>query len=243
MIKGGFAVVTGAASGIGQALAETLSTGGISRLALLDIDRVGLARVAAGLSGPKVTLHPVDLSDPGAIEAVFAALGDEALPIDLLFNNAGIPAGTPSWPDTELSRIQAILNINLMGVVAATRLALPLMRRPGGSILNTASTSGLRPYLSGAVYAASKAGVVMFTQSCADLAVRDGVRVNAICPGIVDTAFLDKTGAGGAARAPWLVERLKAGGALTPKAVARAAIALALDESRAGTYEVLEAKP
>jgi NAD(P)-dependent dehydrogenase (short-subunit alcohol dehydrogenase family) len=240
MIKGGFAVVTGAASGIGEALAVTLDRLGVGALALLDIDRDGLERVAAGLTTARTSLHPVDLGDGHALTKAFDEIGRLGRPIDFLFNNAGIPAGTPAWPDTGLDRIARIIQVNLLGVIQTTRLALPLMRRPGGSILNTASVSGLRPYLSGAVYAASKAGVIMFTQSCADLADRDGVRVNAICPGIVDTAFLDKTGTGGK-RADWLVERLKAGGVLSSETVARAAIELACDETRAGQFEVLEA--
>lgn len=240
MLQGATVMITGAASGIGRALATELANGGARRLILLDLDRPGLERLAAEMPGVEVDLFALDISDEAALQAVFDRLRGEGVVLDILFNNAGIPAGTPSFPETGLPRIRAILETNLMGLVFTTSLALPLMRRPGGSILNTASVSGLRPYLSGAVYAASKAGVIMFTQSCADLATSLGVRVNAICPGIVDTPFLDKTGADGK-RAPWLEERLRSGGVLDAEQVARAAVALALAPEKAGVFEVVEA--
>lgn len=240
MARGATALITGAASGIGRALALELAERGIGRLVLLDLDRDGLEALAASLGKVRVDTVVLDIGDEAALEAAFARLAAEGTVLDLLFNNAGIPAGTPSFPETGLPRIRAILETNLLGLIFVTSLALPLMRKPGGSILNTASVSGLRPYLTGAVYAASKAGAIMFTRSCADLQASMGVRVNAICPGIVDTPFLDKTGVGGK-RAAWLQARLAAGGVLGPADVARAAIDLALDPDRAGTFEVLEA--
>lgn len=239
MLQGATVMITGAASGIGRALAFELAGGGARRLILLDLDRPGLERLAAELPEVDTVLFALDIADEAALQAVFEHLRGQGVVLDLLFNNAGIPAGTPPFPETGLPRIRAILETNLLGVVFTTSLALPLMSRPGGSILNTASVSGLRPYLSGAVYAASKAGVIMFTQSCAELAKTRGVRVNAICPGIVDTPFLDKTGVDGK-RAPWLEERLKAGGVLGAEAVARAAVALALDPAKAGVFEIVE---
>ena len=242
IVDGATAIVTGAASGIGLALVNRLSALGCARLILIDLDAHGLAQAAAKATGAKVDVHVADLADASRMETIFGGLDAAGVEPDFLFNNAGIPAGTPGFPETGLQRIKAILDVNLLGLVYATRLTVPLMRRKGGSILNTASTSGLRPYLSGAVYAASKAGVIMFTQSCKDLAAAHGVRVNAVCPGMVDTPFLSKTGKDGKI-ADWLVERVKAGAALSADAVAEAAVTLACDDDAAGVYRVIEATP
>ncbi len=233
------ALVTGAGSGIGRALAERLAGAGAQRLILLDIDEAGLAETAARCDVETQTFL-ADVTDADALSRLFDGFASSGVEPDFVFNNVGIPAGTPSWPDTPLTRIKAILDTNLLGLAYTIRLALPLMRRKGGAILNTGSTSGLRPYLSGAVYAASKAGVIMLTQSCKDLAASHGVRVNAICPGMVMTPFLQKTGLSGQV-ADWLTERVKSGVVLTAEQVADAAIALACDETAAGEYRVIEA--
>ena len=239
-IDGSTAIVTGAASGIGRALVQKLAKDGATRLILLDLDEAGLGETASSIAGPEIRTHAVSISDGAGLQRIFTGLAADDVTPDFLFNNAGIPAGTPAWPDTGLERIRAIIETNLLGVAFATQLALPLMRRKGGSILNTASTSGLRPYLSGAIYAASKAGVIMLTQSCKELATTYGVRVNAICPGMVQTPFLEKTGIGGKA-AEWLAERIRSGRLLSAEAVADAAIELACDTSMAGEYRVIEA--
>ncbi|PQM26324.1 3-hydroxyacyl-CoA dehydrogenase [Sphingopyxis lindanitolerans] len=234
------AAITGAASGIGRQIAIALAAQGAWRLVLLDIDADGLAETGRLACAVETRQIRIDLTDADAIAAAFAAIGASEEPIDLLFNCAGIPAGTPPWPDTRASRIKAILDLNLAGTILSVQVALPLMRKPGGSIVNIASISGLNPYLSGAVYAASKAGVIMFTRCCADLAATQGVRVNALCPGIVDTPFLQKTGIGGD-KADWLEERLRERSVLSASEVADAAIALALRSDAAGLYEELVA--
>lgn len=234
------AAITGAASGIGRQIAIALAAQGAWRLVLLDIDADGLAETGRLACAVETRQIRIDLTDADAIAAAFAAIGASEEPIDLLFNCAGIPAGTPPWPDTPASRIKAILDLNLAGTILSVQVALPLMRKPGGSIVNIASISGLNPYLSGAVYAASKAGVIMFTRCCAELAATQGVRVNALCPGIVDTPFLQKTGIGGD-KADWLEERLRERSVLSASEVADAAIALALRSDAAGLYEELVA--
>ena len=234
------AVITGAASGIGRHLAVALATREAHRLLLIDVDAEGMNETAR-LADAAVTASIVaDLTSGDAVASAFLSIAAEDVVIDLLFNCAGIPAGTPPWPDTPASRIRTILDLNLAGTILSVQAALPLMRSPGGSIVNIASTSGLNPYATGAVYAASKAGVIMFTRCCAELSVTHGVRVNALCPGIVDTPFLQKTGLDGQA-ADWLTDRLRDGSVLTADAVAGAAIELALRPDAAGTYEVLVA--
>lgn len=234
------AVITGAASGIGRHIAVALTAREPYRLVLVDVDTEGMAKTARLADAAVSTSVEADLTNGDNIAAAFRSIADEGVVIDLLFNCAGIPAGTPPWPDTPAARIRTILDLNLAGTILSVQAALPLMRSPGGSIVNIASTSGLNPYATGAVYAASKAGVIMFTRCCAELAVTHGVRVNALCPGIVDTPFLQKTGLGGQT-AGWLADRLRDSSILTATEVADAAIALASRAELAGEYEVLVA--
>jgi NAD(P)-dependent dehydrogenase (short-subunit alcohol dehydrogenase family) len=233
-------VITGAASGIGRQIAVALAAREAIILVLIDVDTDGMQETASLADAAATRQIAADLTDADAIEGAFAALGSDGFCIDLLFNCAGIPAGTPPWPDTPAARIKTILDLNLAGTILSVQAALPLMRSPGGSIVNIASTSGLNPYATGAVYAASKAGVIMFTRCCAELSNSHGIRVNALCPGIVDTPFLQKTGLGGQT-ADWLAERLRDGTVLTPAEVAEAAISLAFRPDTAGEFEVLVA--
>jgi len=234
------AVITGAASGIGRHIALALAARGPVNLMLIDIDKEGMNETARLAGAASASIITADLTRSDDIIAAFASIADQGMVIDLLFNCAGIPAGTPPWPDTPAARIRTILDLNLSGTILSVQAALPLMRSPGGSIVNIASISGLNPYATGAVYAASKAGVIMFTRCCADLAVTHGVRVNALCPGIVDTPFLQKTGLGGQT-ADWLADRLRAGSILAAADVADAALVLADKLDAAGEYEVLVA--
>jgi NAD(P)-dependent dehydrogenase (short-subunit alcohol dehydrogenase family) len=234
-------VIGGAASGIGKAITLTLAKEDGVALELVDIDEAGLAATIAEAGADKCTATVANLADIESIEAAFSAIGNRCEAIDELYNCAGIPAGTPAWPDTPPARIKAIVDLNLLGTIMSVKCALPLMRRPGGSIVNLASVSGLNPYLTGAIYAASKAGVIMFTRSCADLAASEGVRVNALCPGAVNTPFLQKTGMGGA-MADWLRDKLASGELLQAQEVADVAIELARRPDLAGHFETLLAK-
>lgn len=233
-------VVTGAASGIGRAIVEEAARQGAGPLILIDRDDLGMLAVADGLPDCWVEMHVCDVSNEDDIRRVFGRIEQEHGTIDYLFNSAGIQAGQPAWPDAELERIRAVIEVNVLGLMFATNLAIPLMKAKGGSILNLASVSGLKPYLSGAVYGPSKAAVILFTQANESLAKLHGIRVNALCPGMVDTPFLTKTGHDGKI-APWLQEKLDAGDVLAARTVACAAIDLACDKGKTGQYVVLEA--
>src|SRR5207302_7460762 len=102
--------------------------------------------------------------------------------VDIVFNNAGILSGPPAFPDTPLARIRQVVAINFTAVVEATWHAIRLMKAAGkgGVIINTSSTGGLNPYLSDAPYAATKAGVPMYSRSCGPVKDSDGIRVNPV---------------------------------------------------------------
>ena len=231
------AVVTGAASGIGRATAIALASAGARRVVLADLARAGLAATAREVeaAGAEAPCVPTDVRDPESLQRLLDRAEADDGGLDVLHNNAGLPSGTPTWPDIALERIADLLDVNLKGVLFGTRLALPRMaRRGGGAIVNTASIAGHVPLLPEAVYCATKAGVEMFTRSCAGLRESHGVRVNCVCPGLTDTPMLQKTGPGGRGLADFLKPVHDAVRLIAPEDIAAAVLALVEDEAQAG---------
>ncbi len=200
------ALVTGAGSGIGRASAIRLAAEGAS-VVVADIDEPGGRETVALIQnvGTKLQLRPGERSSPPRaafvradvtsekdVRAMIAFAESTFGGLDILHNNAGIITGPPRWPDTEPERWIRLLDINLRGVILGTQLALPAMRkRGGGCIVNTASMAGVGAgYPPNPVYAASKGGVVLFTASLAPLKDEANIRVNCVCPGVVDTPML-----------------------------------------------------
>lgn len=200
-VAGKVALVTGGASGIGQAIAELLAEEGAS-VVLTDVDELKGPGVAAGIKksgGEAVFLYQDVTSEPrwaevaGEIERRFGRL-------DVLVANAGIGIGAPSIVEMSLSDWRRQTAINLDGVFLSVKYGLPLMRKSGGgSIIMMSSLAGLRgaPTLAG--YSATKGGVRLFAKSVAleCASVGDGVRVNSVHPGIIDTPIWGKIPAGG----------------------------------------------
>ena len=245
-ISGKTALVTGCATGIGQAGALALARKGACRVFLVDIDAAGLEGTAQKVAdtGSEAIAKRVDLADPAAVMALFREVEAEG-GIDILFNNAGIMSGPPAFPATPPERIPLLIAVNLTAVILCSRLAIDLFsRRGGGVIVNTSSqgalrygrseVAGRRELVEDAPYAASKAGVQMFTQTCAPLRESHNIRVNAVCPGVVDTPILASTG--GDRPAAWLEPQLARTRKLAPEDVADAVVALIEDDSRAGEY-------
>jgi 3-oxoacyl-[acyl-carrier protein] reductase len=243
-IEGRAALISGAAAGIGRATAVALARKGARRIVLVEIDQAGLAETARLVTdaGSAAQTRLVDVTDGDALQALF----DDAFaagPLDIVFNNAGILSGPPAFPDTPLVRIRLLVAINFTAVIEATWHAIRLMRAAGagGVIINTSSTGGLNPYLSDAPYAATKAGVLMYSRSCGPLKESDGIRVNAVCPGVTNTPILAKTG--GDKVADWLVPLLDQIHILEPEDIARAVIDLIENDEASGEYVVVSNQP
>jgi meso-butanediol dehydrogenase/(S,S)-butanediol dehydrogenase/diacetyl reductase len=182
-------LVTGAARGIGLASAQWFLAHGHA-VAMLDIDGAALAAAAAALAQPdEVLVLNADVGDPGQVTAAFASVTQRFGRLDALVNNAGIAVFKPLL-DTSFEEWSAVLATNLNGPFLCTRAAAPLMLRSGGgSVVNIASISGLRASTLRVAYGTSKAALIHLTKQQAAELGDQGIRVNCIAPGPVDTAM------------------------------------------------------
>jgi NAD(P)-dependent dehydrogenase (short-subunit alcohol dehydrogenase family)/nitroreductase len=239
ILQGKVALVTGAASGIGRATAVAIARAGALAVAVLDLDAdkcqdtERLVREAGALA----IAITCDVADPDALAVAFADVEHLYGGIDLVHNNAGLVSGPPSWPATTLARAKSVMLVNLGGAVYGTQLGIAaLRRRGGGAIVNTASLGGLAPSRDDAVYGAAKAGVIMLSRSCRALR-REGIRVNVVCPGAVDSPMLRETGDG--QPAAWL-KGLGTLQLLTAEQVAEVVLQVATDDTCAGQAVIID---
>ncbi|NMM36674.1 MAG: SDR family oxidoreductase [Glaciimonas sp.] len=185
------AVITGAASGIGCAVAQRLAGEGAC-VALIDRNEAGLAEVAAALPDQsRVWYRALDIGIETDVEKCVAAVFGKFGRIDVLCNNAGIAGGDYS-PITETNTEiwQQILSVNIMGAVHFTKYVGRIMRTQcSGAIVNTGSVAGIRSGAGGNAYSASKAAVINLTQTSACDMGEWNVRVNAVCPGLIETGM------------------------------------------------------
>jgi NAD(P)-dependent dehydrogenase (short-subunit alcohol dehydrogenase family) len=198
--EGSVAIVTGAASGIGQCLAAALVARGAT-VVLADINGDGVTAAAAALGGaPQARAAALDVTDAEAVRQLIESVARDEGRLDLLFNNAGIGAGGPV-EHMGLEAWERVLDVDLRSVIYGVAAAYPIMVRQGsGHIVNTASLAGLVPSPLLTPYAAAKAGVVGLSVSLRVEAAAHGVKVSAVCPGPVETPLLD-AGAGAGAGA------------------------------------------
>lgn len=195
-MHGRVAFVTGGASGIGRAVCGALVARG-AKVVVADINASGAAALARELDvrGPgSATSLSLDVADARGFDEATRATHAEQGRLDLLFNNAGIGVGGPA-EELGLEHWERTLDVNLRGVVHGVRAAYPLMIEQGfGHIVNTASLAGLVAFPFGTPYAMTKHAVVGLSVSLRIEARAHGVRVSAVCPGVIDTPILDADG-------------------------------------------------
>ncbi len=189
-LTGKVAVVTGAGQGIGKALARGLAAAGAA-VVVADVLPQNAAAVARQIEaeGGRALGLGVDVSKTEAVTAMIDATLSELHRVDILINNAGVfPRGTVLELDDETWN--AVMDVNLRGTWLCSQAAARVMveQGEGGRIVNFASVAAFRPALNGAHYAASKAGIVAFTRNMALEVAPYKITVNAIAPGLTDTA-------------------------------------------------------
>jgi NAD(P)-dependent dehydrogenase (short-subunit alcohol dehydrogenase family) len=196
-LAGATAVVTGGASGIGRASALAFAAAGASVL-VADIAEADGNETAQLIEkdGGKAAYTRVDVTEPDDLARMLGEAEKTFGRVDVLHNNAGIVCGEPLWPDTDPVILMRQVTINLASVVVGTRLAVPYLARRGGAVVNTASMASVLPLIDEPGYSATKAGVLMFTRTCAGMEATHGIRVTAVLPGLVRTPLIDKSGDG-----------------------------------------------
>lgn len=193
-LTGSVALVTGAAGGIGQAIADRLAEAG-ARVYASDMTPDG---VDVGGSGLIVPLG-LDVTDRQAVRRTMERIAEESGGLDVLVNNAGLIRAAGLFELTEADW-DVTLDVNAKGLLFCTQAVAEVMRASGDpgpagrSIVNIASTAGRDGRTMSPPYAASKAAVINITRSTARILAPDGIRVNAVCPGVVDTAFNARLG-------------------------------------------------
>ena len=190
------ALVTGGSGGIGLELAKVLARNGFD-IALVARSRDTLEAAAGQLEGQhdvKVHVFAADLRRPEAPEAISNFLSNENVPIEVLVNNAGFGLGG-EFADTDLDRELEMIQVNISALTHLTKLFLtPMIKRKSGRILNLASTAAFQPGPLQAVYYASKAYVLSFSEALAEELRDTGVTVTALCPGPTRTDFASTAG-------------------------------------------------
>lgn len=186
------AVVTGGARGIGFAIASRLERAG-ARVVLADVDETAARLAAESLPAGHAFGIRCDVSDPLSADSVIKAVEQQYGPVDILVNNAGLTGrSVPLWEllDEDWSNV---LNVDLSGVFYCSRAVIGGMRARGrGAIVNVASIAGKEGNANLVPYSVAKAGVIAFTKAVAKEVALDGVRVNAVAPGLIGTKLLEQ---------------------------------------------------
>jgi hypothetical protein len=187
-------LVTGASSGIGLELAQVFASHGFDLIlvARREPELEALAERVRREHGVRAMVLPADLLIPDASAALVDALEEQSLEVDILVNNAGL-MDMGGFADLDVGKHERLLQLNVVVLASLTRRLLPSMIERGrGRILNVASTSSFQPVPSMALYAASKAFVLSFSESLSEELKGTGVTVTALCPGITKTDMYDR---------------------------------------------------
>ncbi|HEY0258903.1 MAG TPA: 3-oxoacyl-ACP reductase [Lacisediminihabitans sp.] len=229
-LAGKVAVITGGASGIGLAAARRLAAEG-ARVVIGDLDPVAGEAAALEVEGLFV---PVDVADEEQVDRLFETANETYGSVDIAFNNAGIsPPDDDSIETTELPAWQRVQDVNLKSVYLCSRAALRYMvAQQSGSIINTASfVAVLGSATSQISYTASKGGVLAMSRELGVQFARQGIRVNALCPGPVNTPLLQELFAKDQERAQRRLVHIPKGRFAEPEELAAAVAFLASDDA------------
>jgi NAD(P)-dependent dehydrogenase (short-subunit alcohol dehydrogenase family) len=194
LLKGQLALVTGAGAGNGRAIALGLAAHG-ANVIVTDIDRDGAARTAGDIAatGQRSWHHHLDVTDVDACQELAQTVKASAGDISILINNAGIIIREGIDSERAVENWRRVLDVNLNGVFNVTHAFLPALRARRGSVINLGSIASFVGVADTLGYSPSKGGVKLLTQALAREVAKDGVRVNAIAPGVIETAMTEAT--------------------------------------------------
>ncbi len=229
-LDGRVAVITGAGSGIGLATARRFAAEG-AKVVCVDLDKKSGEAVAAEVGGLFIR---ADVADEDAVRAMYETTVAEYGRLDIAFNNAGIsPPEDDSILTTTLEAWKRVQDVNLTSVYLCCKYAIPHMRRRGkGSIINTASFVAVMGAATSQIsYSASKGGVLAMSRELGVQFAREGIRVNALCPGPVNTPLLQELFAKDPERAARRLVHIPLGRFAEPAEIAAAVAFLASDDS------------
>jgi NAD(P)-dependent dehydrogenase (short-subunit alcohol dehydrogenase family) len=229
-LDGKVCVITGAGGGMGADAAELFTEEG-AKVVVADVDGAAAATVAAKVKGLAVC---VDVSDPDSVRGMYETAARELGGIDVLYNNAGIsPADDGSILETEVEAWERVQEVNTRGVYLCCKYGIPhLLERGGGSVINVASFVALVGAATSQIsYTASKGAVLALSKELGVQFARQGVRVNALCPGPVETPLLLRIWSETPGAAERRLVHVPMGRMAKPREIVNAALFLASDES------------
>ena len=229
-LEGKVCVITGAGGGMGADAAIRFTEEG-AKIVVADVDSAAAEKVAGEVDGLAVQ---VDVADEGSVEAMYAAAAGHFGGIDVLYNNAGIsPADDDSILDTDLEAWERVQAVNTRGVYLCCKHGIPhLLERGGGSVINVASFVALVGAATSQIsYTASKGAVLSLSKELGVQFARRGVRVNALCPGPVETPLLLRIWSETPGAAERRLVHVPMGRMAKPREIVNAALFLASDES------------
>jgi len=194
LLAGRLALVTGAASGIGQAISIAFAAAGAEVIAT-DRSAASCAATAAQVEamGHRCHVMALDVTDAQAVQALATRVGTELGDLQVLVNNAGIIVRQAVDAADAPDNARRMMDVNYFGALNTIRAWLPALRRTRGTVINVASGAALHGQRGAAAYSASKGALKLLTQSLAGDFGRDGVRVNALAPGVIETPMTEVT--------------------------------------------------
>ena len=200
-LSGKNAIVTGATSGIGEAIARLLSAEGAT-VAVIGRRKDEGEKVVLGIGneGGKAFYVEADVSNPKLVENMIKLCVAKFSKIDILVNNAGVTTGNVPIEYLSEEDWDKVMNTNAKGTFLCSKAVIPHMKNGGGSIVNISSVGGLKSYVGGSAYSSSKAAVIMLTKTTATEYGKYGIRANCICPGSTDTEMFEEGIKSGLAR-------------------------------------------
>lgn len=240
-LRGKVAIVTGAGSGIGRAAAMALAAEGAA-VVLADVAVERGEEVATEIrdKGGRALFVPTDISNDDEVAAAVAAAVTTFGGLDLAFNNAGIEGSPAITHECSVENWSRTLSVNLTGTWLCMRHEIPAMlRRGGGSIVNNSSVAGLVGFASIAAYTASKHGIVGLTKTAALEYAQQGIRVNAVCPGVIDTEMVQRFTGGQSEAEAALLATEPVGRLGRPEEIAEAVVWLCSERSSFVTGQAL----